>query len=175
MESAVIETVAGYVSLCWTENGLAALKLPVPTIYEAEMEIQPDLEIQPGGSNPGKKAANGKIDIKLLEKELHAYFSGKPVEFSFPVDWGCYTDFQKRVLQRVCSIPWGQVVSYGQIAAGMGNPRAARAVGGAVGSNRVLLVVPCHRVIAHDGTLGGFGGGVGWKRKLLQMEGVAIK
>lgn len=174
MEKAIFETPAGFVGVCWNGAGLVALNLPAPTVYDAEMEIDSDLESLPRRKNSGQEEAGGKIDIKLLESELKAYFSGERVSLQFPVDWSLYTEFQRKVLQQVYSVPWGQVASYGQVAVAVGNPRGPRAVGGAVGSNRVLLVIPCHRVIAHNGTIGGFGGGLDWKRKLLKIEGISL-
>ncbi|MFZ5634461.1 MAG: methylated-DNA--[protein]-cysteine S-methyltransferase [Bacillota bacterium] len=174
MEKAVIETKAGFTGLGWTGAGLLFLNLPSPTLYEAGMKIQYELEDLKRKGYREQRETGGKIDFKSLEKAVKDYFSGKQADLSFPVDWGPYTEFQKKVLQRVYSIPRGQVVSYGQIAGEVGKPLAARAVGGAVGANRVLLVVPCHRVIAHDGTLGGFGGGLDWKRRLLQIEGITL-
>lgn len=174
MEKAIIETPAGYVGLGWTGAGLVAVNLPAPTVYDAEMELRPALERVPGRPDDAREPGEKKFDAKKFERDIINYFNGKRVDLSFPVDWFYYSEFQKRVLQKVYSIPWGQVVSYGQVAKEVGNPRGARAVGGAVGSNRVLLVVPCHRVIAHDGTLGGFGGGLDWKRRLLELEGIEM-
>lgn len=174
MEKVIFETTEGFAGVCWNGAGLVALNLPAPTICDAEMELDSDLASLPRKENSGQEEPAGKIDIKLLEEEINDYFSGKRVSLSFPVDWSLFTEFQKKVLQQVYSVPWGQVVSYGQVAAAVGNPRGPRAVGGAVGSNRVLLVVPCHRVIAHDGTIGGFGGGLDWKRRLLKIEGISL-
>jgi methylated-DNA-[protein]-cysteine S-methyltransferase len=159
----------------WTEAGVAFLNLPLPTLYDAELEMKPDLEKKRKRESLEKDSAGRPFSPQSLEKMLKAYFEGTPVDLSFPVDWSFYTDFQRKVLQRVYVIPWGEVLSYGQVGAEVGNPRGSRAVGGAVGSNRVPLVVPCHRVIAHDGTIGGFGGGLEWKRKLLDIEGIRIK
>lgn len=174
MKKTIIETPDGFVALCWTGLGLFSLKLPEPTLPDAEMEIGPDFDFLKKTAKHRSESSDEKINIKLLEGELKDYFSGRAVKLNFPVDWSYYTDFQKRVLQVVYNIPWGQVVSYGQVAASIGKPRASRAVGGAVGSNRVLLVVPCHRVIAQNGSLGGFGEGLGCKRNLLRLEGVHI-
>ncbi len=174
MEKAIIETPAGFVGLGWTGSGLVALNLPAPTVYDAEMELRSALEGLPGRPGGTGDPGGKKFDAKKLERDIVSYFNGKIVDLSFPVDWSHYSEFQKKVLQKVYSIPWGRVVSYGQVAKEVGNPRGARAVGGAVGSNRVLLVVPCHRVIAHDGTLGGFGGGLDWKRRLLKLEGIEM-
>ena len=173
MEKTVIETRAGFIGLGWTRAGLAFLNLPVPTLYEAEMEMNPYLEKRTKGKNSDKEDPGVCYTPEGLEGALKAYFEGKPVDLSFPVDWSFYTDFQRRVLQRVYSIPWGEVLSYGQVGMEVGSPRGARAVGGAVGSNRVVLVIPCHRVIAHNG-IGGFGGGLERKRMLLGIEGISI-
>ncbi|MGE5297621.1 MAG: MGMT family protein, partial [Acidobacteriaceae bacterium] len=86
------------------------------------------------------------------------------------IDWSVYTDFQKRVLQFICQIPKGSVMTYGQVAKALGNPHLARAVGGALKRNRHAPAVPCHRVVAYNG-LGGYSGigGLKKKRKLLKM------
>lgn len=173
MEKTVIETRAGYIGLGWTGAGLAFLNLPAPTLYEAEMEMSPYLEKKTKVKNSDKEDPGQRFNPDGLERVLKAYFDGKPVDLSFPVDWSFYTDFQRRVLQRVYTIPWGEVLSYGQVGMEVGSPRGARAVGGAVGSNRVVLVIPCHRVIAHNG-IGGFGGGLERKRMLLGIEGIKI-
>jgi len=175
MGTAVIETPAGYSGLCWTPSGLVVLNLPAPSLHDAEIELREAIESLPQKPS-GKNQIPGRgFDLANLEREIIQYFKGKPVDLSFPVDWGYYTEFQKRVLQQVCSLKWGQANSYGQIAADIGSPRGARAVGSAVGSNRVLVIVPCHRVIARNRGLGGFGGGLDWKRKLLGLEGIIYK
>lgn len=104
---------------------------------------------------------------------LRDYFNGDEVDFSkLRLDFSGYTDFQERVLKAVMRIPIGEVRSYKQIAEMIGRPKAYRAVGNAVGTNRTPIVIPCHRVVRNDGTLGGFGGGVRLKRILLKLEGV---
>jgi methylated-DNA-[protein]-cysteine S-methyltransferase len=105
-------------------------------------------------------------------RELRAYFAGRLRAFTVPVDLGLATPFARRVLTEVCRVPAGEVTTYGALAARVGRPRGARAVGGAVGSNPVPVVVPCHRVVAANGGLGGFSGGLPVKRKLLAIEGV---
>ncbi|MFZ5645168.1 MAG: methylated-DNA--[protein]-cysteine S-methyltransferase [Bacillota bacterium] len=174
MEKAIIETSAGYIGLGWTVSGLVFLNLPASTLHDAEMEVNAAADSLGATKGTAKGSQVNQFDFKKIECELKSFFDGKTVSLSFPVDWAYHTDFQRKVLQRVCLIPWGKVVSYGEIAAAIGNPRGARAVGGAVGSNRVLLVVPCHRVIAHNGKIGGFGSGLQWKRKLLKLEGIYI-
>ncbi len=174
MEKAFFETPAGFVGVCWGMAGLVALNLPAPTLYEAEMVLRACLDSMPGKSRSCREAPLESLDVNRLEGEINDYFRGKKAPLSFPVDWSRFTDFQKKVLQQVYAVPWGRTISYGRLAAAAGSPRGARAAGGAVGSNRVLLVVPCHRVIAQDGTIGGFGGGLDWKRRLLKMEGIDI-
>jgi methylated-DNA-[protein]-cysteine S-methyltransferase len=103
---------------------------------------------------------------------LREYFNGDEVDFGkLKLDFSGYTDFQERVLKAVIQIPPGEVRSYKQIAEMIGKPKAYRAVGNAVGNNRTPIVIPCHRVVKSDGSLGGFGGGVRLKKILLRLEG----
>jgi len=102
--------------------------------------------------------------------ELDAYFSGQLREFKCDLDLKG-TSFQKRVWEALREIPYGQTRSYGEIAKTIGNPKAVRAVGRANGTNPVPIIVPCHRVIQADGSLGGFGGGLDLKKSLLELEG----
>ena len=104
--------------------------------------------------------------------ELERYFLGEPVTFEdIEVDLSGATDFERAVYRATRAIPFGKVATYGQIAKAIGNPNAQRAVGQALGKNPASIVIPCHRVVASDG-LGGFTGGLHWKKKLLHHEGV---
>ena len=103
--------------------------------------------------------------------ELKAYFAGELTRFSLPVDLRQVSPFTARVLRETRKIRFGQVTSYGEIAARIGSPGASRAVGGALGRNPVPIIVPCHRVLARGGRLGGFTGGLPIKRVLLGLEG----
>ncbi len=105
-------------------------------------------------------------------RELEEYFAGQRREFSFALDLRG-TDFQKRCWQELLRIPYGKTRSYAEIARAVGRPGAFRAVGQANHRNPVAIVVPCHRVITADGRLGGYGGGLEVKRKLLRLEGAA--
>ena len=102
--------------------------------------------------------------------ELEEYFAGARREFSFPLDLRG-TDFQLACWHALLAIPYGETRSYGDIARAVGKPAAFRAVGMANNRNPVAIVVPCHRVIASNGTLCGYGGGLDVKRKLLELEG----
>jgi methylated-DNA-[protein]-cysteine S-methyltransferase len=106
-----------------------------------------------------------------LRSELEAYFDGRLRRFRTRLDWTLVGPFARRVLQATAEIPYGGCLSYGEIAAEAGSPRGARAAGNALGSNPFALVVPCHRVIAGDRRIGGYGGGIERKRFLLELEG----
>jgi methylated-DNA-[protein]-cysteine S-methyltransferase len=122
----------------------------------------------------GYKLSNGSCDLRdSIVGEMNQYFDGARKKFSFePVFHG--TEFQVEVWKRLCEVPYGEVVSYGELAAMAGRPRAARAVGMIMGQNRVPIVAPCHRVITSDGKLGGFGCGIEVKKRLLALEGVVV-
>lgn len=171
MKVYIEETTAGYVGFAWAGQGVAAVTLPCehPTAALEELERYTRREsrkAQMVKPEPGE-AAHG------LGEALKDYFNGKCPDFArFAVDFTPYTPFQARVLRAVRQIPFGAVMSYGQVAAAIGRPGACRAVGGALNANRTLYLVPCHRVVKSDGSLGGFGPGTGWKKRLLELEGL---
>jgi methylated-DNA-[protein]-cysteine S-methyltransferase len=106
-------------------------------------------------------------------RQLSAYFAGRLREFELPLDWSLSSGFNRQVLRELSAgVPYGTVVGYGDLAGRAGQPGAAQAVGAAMGSNPLPVVVPCHRVVESDGGLGGFGGGLETKRRLLALEGV---
>jgi methylated-DNA-[protein]-cysteine S-methyltransferase len=155
-------TKIGTVRTVATEKGLALVSLPdEPRKYfEGRIErLFSDYEIHSGGT------VNAQA-----EKQLIDYFEGRLKKFSLRLDIHA-SPFQKRVLQRVARIPYGQTMTYGEVARAVGNPRASRAVGAANANNNLPIVVPCHRVVASNG-LGGYGGGLEMKKRLLRLEGV---
>ncbi|MFF1546778.1 methylated-DNA--[protein]-cysteine S-methyltransferase [Streptomyces sp. NPDC058291] len=106
-------------------------------------------------------------------RQVKAYFAGERRDFELPLDWSLISGFHGQVLRELATgVPYGAVVGYGDLARRVGQPGAAQAVGVAMGSNPLPVVVPCHRVVESDGGLGGFGGGLETKRKLLALEGV---
>lgn len=147
-------TPRGVVRLRWEDGGaddiLAELARSVsPRILEAPARLDP------------------------LRRELDEYFAGRRREFTVPVDMTlARSPFRRRALGAIARIPYGEVDTYRHIAGRAGNARAVRAAGSACGSNPVCVVVPCHRVLRSDGTLGGYGGGLDRKRFLLGLEGV---
>ena len=106
----------------------------------------------------------------VVARQLDQYFEGKRRAFDVPVDLSTLTDFQQRILGATARVGYGDVATYATVAARAGIPKAFRAAGAALGSNPVPIVVPCHRVLASDGSLGGYGGGLEAKRRLLQLE-----
>jgi methylated-DNA-[protein]-cysteine S-methyltransferase len=122
-----------------------------------------------------RTAGEGGAVLSRACRQLEQYFAGKRKVFDFPFDTSFGTPFQQAVWRACAKIPWGQTRSYGELAGAAGHPNAARAVGAAMGANRLLLVVPCHRVIASDGSLGGFGAGLPVKAALLRLEGLRLE
>ncbi len=109
-----------------------------------------------------------------LFRQFDVYFRGRPIEFKAKLSLGG-SEFDQVVWKALQKIRWGRVRSYGEIAASIGSPGAARAVGGACGRNPLPLIIPCHRVLAAGGKPGGFSCGVGIKKKLLEIEGIGYR
>jgi methylated-DNA-[protein]-cysteine S-methyltransferase len=111
--------------------------------------------------------------VQHAKEQLRAYFAGNRFDFTLPVDLSSLTPFQRGVLDTTCRIAAGDVWTYHRVAKELGRPKSSRPVGQALAHNPVPIVIPCHRVIASDGSLGGYSGGSGLKAKrwLLQLEG----
>ena len=154
----LVETSAGWVGIEASESGVRRLTLPTQNRKSdlAEMGIE-EQDLTPG-------AGGG------LGDRLRHYLVGQPVVFKDGIDLTGTTEFQRQVYEAACQIPYGETKSYGQLAEEIGRPGAARAVGQALGANPVPILIPCHRVVAADGGLGGFSGGIKTKEKLLAME-----
>jgi methylated-DNA-[protein]-cysteine S-methyltransferase len=126
----------------------------------------------PDGRHARQPEPDWREDRKPLEpviRQLNAYFAGKLQEFDLTLD-PHGTPFQLSVWKRLLDIPYGETISYGELARRIGNPAASRAVGLANGSNPIPIVIPCHRVIGSNGKLTGYGGGLPTKEKLLALE-----
>ena len=117
--------------------------------------------------------APGGLDRE--RRQLDAYFAGKRRRFVMPVDIAALTPFQQHVLEVTLRIPFGRVETYGDIARAIHKPGASRAVGNALGANPIPIVIPCHRVVAAGGQIGGYTGGLPVKRKLMKIEGIALR
>lgn len=119
---------------------------------------------------PNKEWKEDAAFFTAILRQLRAYFAGELREFDIPLLLEG-TAFQKRVWKNLQNIPYGETISYGELAKRIGDPKAVRAVGAANGQNPIPIIVPCHRVIGSNGSLTGFGGGIENKKKLLELEG----
>jgi methylated-DNA-[protein]-cysteine S-methyltransferase len=157
---AACETKAGWIGLLGSDLGLAVVTLPQKT---REMAIL-------GLGNPAAKDEQSEDHFQHLTRELTHYFEGKKVVFNEKMDFSRATIFEQSVWQMTCRIGYGQTQSYGWVAQQINNSRASRAVGQALARNPLPIIVPCHRVIAGNGELRGFGGGLEMKQYLLDLE-----
>lgn len=155
-----LDTKIGKIYLAGSEKGLRQLAL-TPREWRTFVEKTEE-------KNGASLIADGS-KLKNVQKKLKDYLAGRKVEFKEKFDWEGFTPFQKKVWAQMLKIPYGQTKSYKWLAEKI-NIKSPRAVGQACGSNPLPIVVPCHRVIASDGSLGGFGGGLGLKAKLLALE-----
>lgn len=132
---------------------------------EAEDEVLSDL-----ASRVSPRLLRAPEATDEARRELEAYFAGTRRAFEVPVDWTLIHGFARKVLRATARVPFGQVTTYGSVAARAGSPHGARAAGNALGSNPIPIVVPCHRVLHAGGGLGGYSGGLDRKRFLLALE-----
>ena len=149
-----LDTPLGRLHIEATENGLCGIWFPSRA------------------RNPVPSSGKNKV-MTVAKQELSAYFAGDLTAFSVPLDWQG-TRFQESVWQALLAVPYGETVTYGDIARAIGRPRSSRPVGGAVGKNPVPIIVPCHRIIGSDRSLTGFTGGLDIKIRLLELEGHSI-
>lgn len=118
-----------------------------------------------------------ELETRMYIDQIKSYLNQELQVFNLPLDWHVYTDFQRAVLEETLAIPFGETLSYGQVAAAIGRPKASRAVGQAEKRNEIPLVIPCHRVIGSDGSLTGYGGkeNTDIKADLLDYEKMVLK
>ncbi|GHK05536.1 methylated-DNA--[protein]-cysteine S-methyltransferase [Streptomyces sp. NPDC003758] len=164
----VVPTDIGPLLLAATREGL------VNVVFHASDAVR-DKALERLASRLGTEPVENPRSPLLAEaiRQVTAYFAGRLHDFALPLDWSLITGFNRQVLRELASgVPYGTVVGYGDLAGRVGQPGAAQAVGVAMGSNPLPVVVPCHRVVESGGGIGGFGGGLETKRKLLALEGV---
>jgi len=157
----------GWVGIAESAKGICAISLPKKTRREAERSLR-----EVAGPYVIGPAAGG---LRRAKEQLELYLSGRRHTFSVPVDVRLGTLFQQRVWRVLRRLPYGSLRSYGWVASRVGGSRYARAVGNAVGANPIPLIIPCHRIVAHDVSLGGFSGGLAMKRRLLDLEGTLVE
>lgn len=167
LHSTMFTSPVGPLFLAASDRGLVALE------FEARLPGQQTIRPNPRDLQAEAKGLRFEQSASAMQpyiRELDEYFAGKRREFTFALDL-TGTDFQLACWRALMAIPYGETRSYGDIARVVGRPQGFRAVGMANNRNPVAIVVPCHRVIASDGTLCGYGGGLDVKRKLLELEG----
>ena len=164
MKYDLVETADGWIGIEATEAGVRRITLPTKNRKSALADLgieEKDLTHEHGGAG--------------VADRLKHYFMGEPLVFKEGLDLTGATAFQQEVYEAACRIPFGETRTYGELAKEIGKPGAARAVGQALGANPIPILIPCHRVVAANGGLGGYTGGVKTKEKLLAMEKSAKK
>ncbi|HXL73817.1 MAG TPA: MGMT family protein [bacterium] len=166
----VFKTNKGWCAAAWTLKGLSALVLPQSSKEKTLQKLSSHLPPLP------KDFWDKRFHPvpAAIRSETRKALAGKNFK-SVPVDLFFLTEFQKKILSATSQIPWGQTRTYGWVAAKAGSPKGFRAAGQALNRNPVSLLVPCHRVIAGGSKLGGYGGGLDWKIKLLKMEKLKLQ
>jgi O-6-methylguanine DNA methyltransferase len=153
----------GWMGIAESPKGIQTIVLP----KRSKRAVESDLKMQSIGSlQQGESAQQEETRRQLLD-----YLAGRRNTFDVPLDLSQGTSFQRQVWRTLQRVPYGKLRSYQWIAARVGGRHYARAVGNAVGANPLPIIVPCHRIVAHDASLGGFSGGLSIKRKLLSLEG----
>ncbi|WP_338777392.1 methylated-DNA--[protein]-cysteine S-methyltransferase [Streptomyces sp. DG1A-41] len=164
----VVDSDIGPLLLAATREGL------VSVVFHATDAVR-DRAVERLASRLGAEPVEAPGSPLLADaiRQVAAYLAGGRRDFDLPLDWSLTSGFNREVLRELASgVPYGTVVGYGDLARRVGQPGAAQAVGMAMGANPLPVVVPCHRVVESGGGIGGFGGGMETKRKLLALEGV---
>lgn len=166
----LFDTAIGLCGVAWSREGVTQVQLP-----EANRNVL-TRRLENGGRRNPTDDLPRPIDQAVAS--LKRYFSGEGVDFSdLPLDLSACSPFHRSVYDATRSIPWGRTSTYGEIARRLGSPHAARAVGHALSRNPAAIIVPCHRVLAAGGKIGGFSayGGIDAKERLLEREGLRAK
>ncbi|WP_421916755.1 methylated-DNA--[protein]-cysteine S-methyltransferase [Mesorhizobium sp.] len=166
---AVLETVIGFMGIAWSQKGLIRLCLPERTRDQVERRL-----LRHGGVSPSTGQPEWVVELIAAIK---AYAAGEDVDFSgVPVDLAGIDDFRLAIYDEARKLGFGETTTYGELARRAGHAGLARETGAALGANPVPLVIPCHRILAAGGKIGGFSapGGSVTKEKMLAMEGVRV-
>lgn len=161
----VYESSIGYISIVMKKGKVVSLDVTDKGIYEARKMV---LSLHPD-------ATESMTPFKTIRTLLDRYLQGREVDFDVEVDISHLGMFTQKVLTELRRVAWGDVKTYGWLAKKTGKTGAARAVGQALKRNPIPIIIPCHRIIRDDGTIGGFSMGVNIKERLLALEGVHIK
>lgn len=166
----LFETAAGIAAIGWTNTGISSFRLPAPSAGETERAVLRRL--------PDAMRAEPPAEMRAVINDTVRYFDGERIEFfDIPIDPGQQTPFFAQVYAFVRKLGWGETTTYGAVARALNaGPEHARAVGQAMATNPIPLIIPCHRVLAAGGKIGGFSapGGSTSKARMLELEGVAV-
>lgn len=162
----IFKSTWGWVGLAASSQGIASVVLPQPSRARVERALS-----SAGGRTAGALTDAERALLDQARRQLLEFLSGERRSLDLQADLSGGSSFQRRVWKAASRIPYGRVRSYRWVAEKVGRASHARAVGLALGANPVPLLVPCHRVVAQDGSLGGFSGGLQNKRRLLTLEG----
>ena len=157
----LVDSPVGPLLVAATEQGVCRISF----------DPDPDVETDLLARLVGKRVLRSGRRVDPARRELSEYFEGERTAFGLPLDLSLAGAFQRAVLRELARVPYGETTTYGALAARVGKPRAARAVGGAMNRNPIPIVLPCHRVVGASGSLVGYGGGLERKRSLLALEG----
>ena len=166
MKTRVFRTPYGLFCLSATSEGLYSLDFP---------KKNPSFSRRLPASQ--RRGPDRRVE-RLLDQgsaKIQSYLHGRRVDFRYlKIDWAGYSPFGERVLSRLRRVSWGRTASYDDIAQAVGAPGASRAVGQVLRSNRLPMILPCHRIIRKSGTFGGFSRGILWKKRLLKLESACV-
>jgi methylated-DNA-[protein]-cysteine S-methyltransferase len=160
----VIDSPVGDLLVATTPRGVCRIS------YDAD----PDAQVERLARTYGVRVLRAPGAIDLVRRELDEYFDGRRVTFDLDLDLTGAPDFTRAVLGELALVPYGEVTTYGTLAAKVGSPRSARAVGTVMNRNPIPIVLPCHRVVGSNGSLVGYGGGLDRKQALLRLEGASL-
>jgi methylated-DNA-[protein]-cysteine S-methyltransferase len=161
----VADTQIGPLLLAVTERGLCRISF----------DPEPERETETLARTFGVRVLRVPRELDLVRRELDEYFEGRRRDFDLPLDLRGREGFSRDILERLASVPYGEVTTYKSLAVEAGNPRAARAVGTIMNRNPIPIVLPCHRVVGSNGSLVGYGGGLERKRLLLDLEAGTLR
>ena len=160
----VIDSPIGPLLVAATERGLARI------FFDAE----PELHLERLAKAYGPRVLRSAQSVDAAHRQLDEYFDGRRDAFALDVDLRGAAPFAQHVLEELARVPYGQTTTYGRLAAKVGAPRAARAVGTVMNRNPIPIVRPCHRVVGANGSLTGYAGGLDVKERLLRLEGALL-
>jgi methylated-DNA-[protein]-cysteine S-methyltransferase len=174
----LIKTLWGDFLALFTEKGLWSLEFPKRGGRQVK-ENAALVQVPPSAGRMsivsiGSLTYQEQQWIAKLTDFLKNYFKGLRVSYTEPLDLSWANGFTLKVLQAALTIPYGKTLSYKELGSQIGLPKAYRAVGNALGKNKIPLIIPCHRVLTSSGSLGGYSSGLKWKKRLLKLEGIKL-